>query len=431
MPKFQILLFIFIFLNSSGISQNNVDTNDQRIFNLPDDLSKIEDKELDPILKILGDASIIGVSEGTHGMIEPFYWRNALIKYLVQKERIGVIALESGLVESRLIYDYVNGDEIDIENALTNGIECGFSRFKQNRELLVWLRNYNSNLEDDQKIHIYGFDIPGCAPNPLLENAMSGFEYVLNYLKKVNAEKSEKYLTQLNPFNELLRIKDNGKDSLNHFTDIDSLQWIELYSIQEKIESELRTNSEEFILKSSQTDYDWAKMAINGAKQNIDFLYAITHSEIEHAPREKGMSENVKWIKEKEKDKSLLLFAHLAHLSKEIHMKEGKMAYPMCGEYLSAEYGDNYKVIGNFYSKLDWFDDDPILLEKGTIARKIENLGANNFYMELNKKDTTWNKPWAFGKPSSGGQVYMIPAKAIDIVFFNKVQTWIDAERYK
>ena len=157
MRNIQVIRIVFIFFCSTAIQQNINIAFSQEVFDLPDDLATIQDKDLEPILSMLGDSKLIGVSEGTHGMIEPFYWRNALIKYLVKKERISVVALESGLVESRLIYDYVIGNDLDLDYALENGIQCGFNRFKHNRELLVWLREYNSTLSDDKQIHIYHY----------------------------------------------------------------------------------------------------------------------------------------------------------------------------------------------------------------------------------------------------------------------------------
>lgn len=34
-------------------------------------------------------------------------------------------------------------------------------------------------------------------------------------------------------------------------------------------------------------------------------------------------------------------------------------------------------------------------------------------------------KEWAFGRKSSGGQVYMNPSEGIDIIFYNAMQTWM------
>lgn len=429
---FSLLLLSILISCTDGTDGNQVDSPDDLEIagvpvQLPDSLANITNEHLAPILPMLGDARIIGLSEGTHGMIEPFKFRNALIKYLVEEERISVIALESGLVESRLIYDYVNGANLDLDSTLNSGICCGFSRFQHNRELLEWLRAYNSDKTDDQQVHIYGFDIPGCAPNPELENAVVAFNTVFDYLEGVDPVNAELFQQKLQAILPLLRIKDNPQDTDPHFTDIDSTTWKQLEIVLTQMDQHFNDNSSSYQKKSSVDDYQWAGQALFCANQNVDFLHSLGNPDYDYSPREKGQLENIQWILNREQGENILLFAHLAHLAKEIHMPgESQMTYNMAGEYLKEVYGKDYKVIGNFYRKLDWFDDDPIVLEEGTMAFEFQKLGCKNFYMALDKSDTTWTKEWNFGKPSSGGKVYMNPSESVDIIYYNDVQTWID-----
>jgi erythromycin esterase-like protein len=423
-----ILLFIY---SCSSVKTINPEPQ-KNVYELPNDLSKIEDEDLDAIIPMLEDARIIGVSEGTHGMIEPFYFRNALIKFLVKKKIISVVAIESGLIESRIAYDYVNGKNISLDSALNNGILCTFETFRPNRELLEWLHEYNLTKPDSEKVHFYGFDIPGCAPNPVLENAMSGFNNVLNYLSRVDLEKSKEFRARLKDIEPLLRVKDNAEDSLKHFQDIDSSGWESLNEILNDLDLNFETRSTEYKKRSSEEDFAWSLQALVGARQNVDYLRLLGNADFNFILREREMANNINWIMEREKNENLLLFAHLAHLTKEIHMLEpNKMVSPMCGEYLNERFGDDYKVIGNFYRKLDWFDDDPIILKEGTMAFEFHKYELQNFYMNLDKTNSVWNKEWNFAKPSSGGKLYMIPAKAVDIIFYNDIQTWIDADQNK
>lgn len=418
------LLFITTLLfscsSNTEVSEGR-SVNDYEIHQLPNDLTQLKEKDIETILPLLGKVKVIAVSEGTHGMVEPFYFRNELIKLLVRKKKISAVALESGLVESKLAYDYVLGADIKLDSVSTYGMNCGFGDFSWNRELLIWLRSYNKK-HPDEPVHFYGFDIPGCAPNPVLENNYTGFEHALNYFSKVNPEKYNEYKKQLETFSSLIRIKDNAEDRKPHFTDIDSLQWIKLHEIQEEMQSDLSNNKEKYISSSSLLDYDWAERAVVGAGQNLDFLYSIMHDK-KHSPRERGLANNTKWISQRE-SKPILLFAHIAHLAKDISMKEGKMPYPQCGEYLGEELGDDYLVIGNFYSTLDYGKEGSENVPKGTIEELLSKKG-NNYFMKLNKKDTKWNKEWAYAKPNSGGQAYMNPAKGVDIIFYTKVQHWM------
>jgi erythromycin esterase-like protein len=57
---------------------------------------EISETDLDLLLNEAGAAKIIALSEATHGKNEPLNFRNALVKALVTRKLINVIALESG-----------------------------------------------------------------------------------------------------------------------------------------------------------------------------------------------------------------------------------------------------------------------------------------------------------------------------------------------
>jgi len=393
---------------------------------LPNDLSQIKETDFEALIPMLGDSKLIGISEGTHGMIEPFQTRNAMLKFLINENRIGAIAIESGLIEGKLMFDFVDGKDISLDSVINEGIACNFGEFVPNHELLIWLREYNMNQTEDQKIHMYGYDIPGCAPNPMLENAQIGFEYVFKYLDRVDIQTSRKHQGELSKILPLLHMKDNADDGGLHFWDIDSTDWDHIFSAVDDIEKTFSNNETAYITLSSAEEFEWAKQSIVGARQNVAFLHSIGNSTYDYSPREKGQLENVQWILDREEGRSVALFAHIAHLAKEIHMQEpGAMAVPMAGEHIAEKYNDEYVVIGNFYRKLDWFEEGSLELNDSLIANKLSEYEMQNFYMKLDKSDTIWQKEWPFGKPSSGGQVYLNPAESIDIILYNDVQTWL------
>jgi erythromycin esterase-like protein len=393
---------------------------------LPEDISQITKSDLKELILMFGDAKVIGISEGTHGMIEPLNFRNELLKLLVEEKRIGAIAFESGLVEGKLIYDYVNGKKVSLDTVMLKGVTCGFGEFEVNRELLIWLREYNLTLAEHEKIHMYGYDIPGCASNPFLENARVGFDYALDYLDKMDSINSEVQRSLLSPLVAKLRVSDNQEDNRPSYLDIDSTGWNSILGVLLDLAQIIETNEKEYVAISGLEEYLWAQRSVFCAEQNVKFLQGLGNADSNFSPREKGQLENVRWIVEREKGRNVALFAHLAHLAKELHSKTtNSLPELMAGEYLAAEYGEDYCVIGNFYRKLDWFDDDPIILKDSLLSNELEKEGMSNFYMKLDKTDPIWQKEWAFAKLTSYGQLYMYPAKSVDIVFYNDIQTWL------
>jgi erythromycin esterase len=64
-------------------------------------------QDLAPLERMIGDASIVGLSEGIHAAAEPLIFRNRVFKHLVGHLGFNAIAIESGIVESRMLNDYV------------------------------------------------------------------------------------------------------------------------------------------------------------------------------------------------------------------------------------------------------------------------------------------------------------------------------------
>ena len=91
-------------------------------------LHRISDADLDaptsdlrPLRDMIGAARIVGLSEGQHAAAEPLVFRNRLFKYLVENLGFNAIAIESGIVESQLVNDYVTQGKGELETVLSGG----------------------------------------------------------------------------------------------------------------------------------------------------------------------------------------------------------------------------------------------------------------------------------------------------------------------
>ncbi|HEU4653309.1 MAG TPA: hypothetical protein VFS47_04945 [Steroidobacteraceae bacterium] len=71
--------------------------------------------DLAPIDKMIGNAKIVGLSEGIHAAAEPLTFRNRLFKHLVEHQGFTAIGLESGIIEGRLLNDYVTQGKGDFD----------------------------------------------------------------------------------------------------------------------------------------------------------------------------------------------------------------------------------------------------------------------------------------------------------------------------
>jgi hypothetical protein len=147
-------------------------------------------KDLVPIGRMIGDAKIVGLSEGQHAAAEPLVFRNRLFKYLVENLGFGAIAIESGIVESRVLNDYVTQGKGELDTVLEQGFSTGFDTFRQNVELIHWLRNYNARLPPGAaKVQIYGLDVSGGPGNfDAARGPDTALDVALSYLRGVDPQ---------------------------------------------------------------------------------------------------------------------------------------------------------------------------------------------------------------------------------------------------
>lgn len=127
---------------------------------------------------MIGTARLLAIGENIHGGHEPLALRNHIIRYAVTQLGFTAVAIESGFTEGQLVDRFVQGESLDVDSVLRHGINNGFDRMPENKELLLWLRGHNERAE--RKVHFYGIDQTG-AGAPVYGGA-SAVEAALAYL---------------------------------------------------------------------------------------------------------------------------------------------------------------------------------------------------------------------------------------------------------
>src|SRR5262245_40806494 len=84
--------------------------------------------DLAPLGEMIGEATIVGLSEGVHFAAEPLEFRNRLFQYLVQRKGFTAIAIESGIIEGRIVHEYVRGASGELDAIVSQGITWGFDQ---------------------------------------------------------------------------------------------------------------------------------------------------------------------------------------------------------------------------------------------------------------------------------------------------------------
>lgn len=422
-------LQIFIISCISLVSFTSLGQNQEGFVALPDDLTEIPSENFKPLLKMLDEVPIIGISEGTHGMNEPMDFRNELIKYLVTKKRIDVVAIESGVLESRLVHDYINGASGDLDTVMRYGIMPGFNELDHNRSLIEWLRKYNADASNEHKVSFYGFDIPGVPSNPWNEEVSIPLSQTLEYLKKVDLKQWKKYEGLTQPYFEFLHINPPGEEEQTHYLDLTEEQKHHLSGIIDELVTLFDFKKKKYLKNSSEEDASWGYRALTSTKWMDNFLRELGKApDNSYSQREQAMIDNLDWIMNRHPEGKVLLFAHLAHLAKDFAQVnadgEDIKALKMFGEYLGEKFGEQYKVVGNFYGELQYGNESYPAMKDG-IESMLEREDCKNYFLELDKSTSEFNKNWFFGLRNDSDKWQMNPANGIDFIFYTKVQTEI------
>jgi erythromycin esterase len=304
---------------------------------------------------MIGDAKIIGLSEGQHAAAEPLVFRNRLFKHLVVHSDLRVIALESGILEGRVLNDYVMQGKGEFETVLKHGFSNGFDTFQQNRDLIRWMRDYNAQLPvDREKVQVYGLDVPGSPGNfDAARGPDTALQTALEYLQEVDPTLAAQIHGRVASYLPVLK-------GINGYGDLTQMERDTLTAAIADLVSLMERQELTYVRKSSREDFDWAERAAIGARQ-VDtwFRHMPLKWKLEHGlewtreamqVRDRVMADNFEWLRTRlGPSERVLIFAASGHLaSTEVHSPSTPVRdmVPL-GTHLEDRYGSEFVNILN------------------------------------------------------------------------------------
>lgn len=306
---------------------------------------------------------IVALGEATHGNKEFQELKLDVFEHLVKTSNVRGFALEGDFGGCAVANDYVLYNEGNAEEAVKN---LGFQIYRTDQmlELIEWMHEYNQTADESDKVRIYGYDMQRDIPS---------INRIKAYYQEEDAGKSEFFAKKLD---DLYGEKEGAYDKTN---------LSEMKSCIEEIIKDLEENADVYGA-SDEESYDYALQAAKCLLQNIELHGAgADYSEI----RDKHMTENVKWILEREEKlygTRLMISGHNGHVAKVVNS-----AYTNMGYYLSQELQDAYYVIGTDFYKTscsiatkesrenyEFCSDDPL-------AKAVGSLEKNMYYLNFEK----------------------------------------------
>ncbi|OGB84751.1 hypothetical protein A3F66_01160 [candidate division TM6 bacterium RIFCSPHIGHO2_12_FULL_32_22] len=145
-----------------------------------------EKYKLEKLLNYIKDEEIIMMGEATHGTYEFYKARAELTQRLIEEKKVTAVAVEGDWPSIYRVNKFVQGRSSD-DTPFTSlaGIEqfpLWMWRNKTFLEFIIWLKEYNSYLEEKDRIRIYGLD---------LYSLHSSSKSVIEYLEKVDPKEAK------------------------------------------------------------------------------------------------------------------------------------------------------------------------------------------------------------------------------------------------
>jgi erythromycin esterase len=389
---------------------------------------------------IIGKARVVAIGEPFHDAHEPLSYRNEVIKNLVTQSGFKVIALETGLTQSKRLYDHVLGKTSETNETLSSSFSYGFGDYKANIELIEWLRMYNSKQASSNKVKLYGVDLTG----QFFPSADKSLEAVLTYIVNLAPDMKVRIRTE---YSEILPLfKSNIYNQLS--TD-------DRNNITAKVQgliNLLKRKRIQFTALSSKDDYEWALQQAVNAVQDEGFmrlipanLYQLFDKGLEFVKpskqllemstmRELAMAENLSWIMDREGEGSrVLYFANNLHLQGHPQQASDDNPWQIAnglessGMFLRSMLADDLVVIGTYFGKGNDFAENrsPSAPDAMGIDGFLGSLDLSNYIIDLrkipqpSKLDTWLTKSYKTRGGDKGQHTNLIsPKLAFDVLLY-------------
>ena len=157
------------------------------------------DVAVDRMMDAMGDqVSVLGFGEPLHGGDEFMVLRNRFFQRLVEAHGFSAITIEITDMRARLVNEYIAGrGPATYEDVQDSGFSYGSGLYAANRELVEWMKLYNSDPAHAVKLSFYG-TLPS-EQGETTESPRRALELVFTYLQSVDAAAAARHREIVEP----------------------------------------------------------------------------------------------------------------------------------------------------------------------------------------------------------------------------------------
>ena len=299
------------------------------------------DEDLQPLKQIVGNATIVGLGEQTHGTHEFFTMKRRILEFLVTHMGFTTFALENGWDESRLIDKYVLTGQDNLVDLLHDDLYTTW-QVQEFRDLIEWIRAYNADRAHPMKVHFAGID---CA-----NISQAAFDEVVAYVRGVDPQQAgliQALYTDIRPTNPtpVFALNFSALPQTIKEQQRDNAQKVYLFLQAHQAAYESQSSKEAFALalQSAHVILQYTKLVT---------LIAPSATLLTSGPgyiyRDTCMAENVAWLHEHAGGSArMVLSAHNAHIANTTPF--AGLGEHNLGGLLRQQYKQQYLTIGTSF----------------------------------------------------------------------------------
>lgn len=293
--------------------------------------------DLQPLVQMVGDAPLVGLGEATHGTHEFAAMKHRLARFLITEMGFTTFALEAGLPECDGIDTYVNGGSGD-PVTLLRGLGIWPWRIEEMRDLIDWIRDYNSRLSAAARVHFRGFD---------MQTIDTAQEHVLALLREVDPDAA----AQADARYRLPTVGYPGQESMTILLHASPAVQAEYLDAVRSVFDDLTAARVRY---EAIAPPERVAVAVQNARvviQGVDFIAAYARKQ--YGVRDAYMAENIGWLLDQAgTNGKMILWAHNEHIGATPAATDVPDAVTKSmGTWLRERYNDRYRPIGQtFYA---------------------------------------------------------------------------------
>lgn len=281
-----------------------------------------DETDLEPLEQMIGNASLVGMGEATHGTREFFLMKHRVFEFLVHQMGFTQFAIEATWPEANDVNTYVLTGR-GYSAALLSRMYFWTWNTEEVFDLVRWMHDWNLTAPPEERVQFLGFDMqyPGAA-----------MDTVQGFIARVDPGNSafqrQRYAC-LGPY------RNHGATAgQTDYATLPSATRAACAAGLKEVSALFTTNAAAYQAAASPALFANAQHSARVVEQWEDMTGAGSSGVL---LRDRYMAENIQWLRDQAPGEKMMLWAHNYHVS--------NVAGAM-GSYLRSAYGDGYVNVG-------------------------------------------------------------------------------------